>query len=482
MKLSELNPGQATPLGAGVSGFSLQTQPQAQSMKLSDLSGATSNLAQSQNAVDASRVFQTPLTEIAGGHGNELMEPAKGGIKSGLQEIFSVGAGHAGPVGEGMRQAAPEWAKAMDTFEGSLKPSNTSQAVGAGQMGLAEMFLGGGKGLKMLGEATGLSGFFAGRKAAKELKNTVQAITPKLTSGEMEGANVITPKRGAPYIDMSNDASHVKKAKRVMGIVGGKDKNVDLHAVEDEIGRVAEDQLKPHLAGNKVPFNFEDLQNKMKLTTPPDNLKGTNNLAAKKAWDHAREVMLGHINDFMTRSAKKTGDFTSQTDLNDVWDAFKSSTDKAERELKFDFGTPQYSGTKAAVQQFRADGYQLIEDAMKYPGQLEQVNRAEEFVKHAKGTGIQLDTPQQVKGLLEQLGITTDSEAIAKATFFKDKIAEMRDLYGVRDNLRTWIPDYIRNNDTFAKRNPIKTDVFKYGAGLAGGGAALYGAKKLTED
>lgn len=155
------------------------------------LDSSMTSLGSSQSMLDKSRVFQTPLTEIAGGHGDELMEPAKGGIKAALKDFFSVGAGHAGPVGEGMRQAGPEWAKAMDAFEGGLNPTNTSQAVGAGQVDAAGL-LAGGKGLMSLAkgaaEATGLSGFFAARKEAKGVGKIAEALNPELTGKKLAKA------------------------------------------------------------------------------------------------------------------------------------------------------------------------------------------------------------------------------------------------------------------------------------------------------
>lgn len=429
---------------------------------------AQTALTTSQKAFDASQVFYSPLQNVATGQQDQTLQHSIGAAKGALGEFASAGAQNAGPIGADMKAHANGFFDDLDT---TLKPTNTAQATGMADTQLGAMLLGGGKAIKELAKGTGLADWFASRAATKELNNTVKSITPKLTSREMEGANVITPKRGAPYVDMSSDPTFVERAKTVQGLVKGKDKNIDVRAVEDRISQVAQDELKPHLAQNKVPVNFEDVRTKLSLTTPPDNLKGISNEAAKTAWDHAREVMLGNLDTTLKREATKVGDFTAPTDMNHLWDAAKVATDKAERELKFDFGTPQYAGTKAAVQQFRGDIYQFIEDALKYPGQMERLNQAEEFVQRARGTGIQLDTPEQISAFLKQMGITTDADSIANASFFKNKIKELRNLYGVRDDLRTWLPDYVKGNQQFSQRHPHLTKAGEIGIAATGLGA-----------
>lgn len=331
------------------------------------------------------------------------------------------------------------------------------------------------------GAKTAIQGLANQKADAAALDTAQKAIIPKLSSGEMQDAKIITPSKGAPYVDMTGDPKHMEAANAVKGIVKGNDVNVDKTAVENRITHVAENEIKPTLTQNKVPLNYADVRGKMELSNPPINFKqpGQPNAAAMTAWDNTREVMLSHLDDFMTKQATKEGDFGSQTDMNHLWDGLKSAADKAEAEIKADFGTPEYQGKKAAVQAFRADGYQLISDAQRFPGQQSLVNKAEEFVNHAKGSGIQIDTPEQRTAFIKQLGLQSTPEGEKNAAFFDNKISELKNLYRAKDNISTWIPDYLKENQTMAQRHPIASGALKLGLGVGLGGTALGVANEI---
>lgn len=483
LSLEELKKMGATPV-QGMSSTQMQAAGATKPKSFFDegLDSSMTALGSSQSMLDRTRVFQTPLTEIAGGHGDELLEGPTGGIKQALKSFFSAGAQNAGPVGQGMLANAPEFAQNIEATNKMLEPTNTSQAVGMAQTQLAEMLLGSTKAIKTISEGTGLSKFFAGRKEAKELKKTIDAITPKLTSGEMEEAGaagkVFTPKRGAPKVDFSGDRQYQEIAKDVKGVVEGKDPNIDIHNLRTVIADTSEQGVKPHLSQNKVPFNFEDFQNKMKLVKPTLSLK--RDPSAAKTYDYVRDRVVERVYGALKGAAKKEGDFTSQTDFNDVWNARKLIDDVSEEELKtVTFGTPEYTGAKAAIQDMRGGLSDFIKDSLRFPGQMEQVNKMEEFIQVARARGIEIDTPEQVKDLMKQMGIENTPDDLARAALFESSMKKISNFYKAIDNVKTKIPDYIKENSSFAKRNPNVTKGLTLAAGA---GVGTYAVNKVTGD
>lgn len=450
------------------------------------------------------------------GHSQSLMDSVGGfynDIKTGIaknagSQLMSAGAQHAGPIGAGMAAAAPEWNKYMQEGEAAMQPQGVGQQIGNVEGNVAPILMGGEgivNGIKSIPamvdavRAKGVVGLakegfegakniinsFAENRADKAALETSQrAIIPKMTSTEAGNYTMVNPTRGAAYPDMSADKAHMEAADAVKHIVKGVDKNADKIAVEDRIAHVAENEAKPLLA-QKTPLNFEDIRGKMMLNEPPTNFKqpGEPNKAAMTSWDNTREVMLNHLADYMTKAATKEGDFGAQTDTNHLWDGIKSATDKAERELKMDFGTSEYAGKKAAIEAFRRDGMQILGDSIRFPGQMDLLNKAEEFVQHARGSGIQLSTPEQRTAFIKQMGLRSTPESEKTAADFEGKISQLKNLYKAKDNLSTWMGQYLQENQSWAQKNPIKASALKGGAavgvGLTGAGVVGAEAKKM---
>lgn len=344
---------------------------------------------------------------------------------------------------------------------------------------------GAGKVAKFVGDTFGGGIVNATSKSADQsaLKETMNALTPKLTAGELREAGaagrITTPKRGAPKVDFSGDTKFQEIARDAKGLINGKDPNVDIHNLRTGIETLSEKSVKPFLEENKVPFNFEDLQNKLALVHPQSSLKA--DPSALKTYDRVREEVQSNLYKSLKSTASKSGDFFNSTDLNQLWDARKILDVKSEEELGSKvFGSPEYTGAKAAIQDMRQGLSQFITDSLHFPGQAEQVNKMQEFLQMARSRGIEVSSPQELEGLMKQMGITNTSENEAKAAFFSDSMKKASNLYRAIDNIKTKIPDYLRDNSTFAKRHPLITGAAKVGAGAVGGGAVFGATQNLT--
>lgn len=106
----------------------------------SDFSTAQGALGHSQGVIDASKVFQTPLTNITSGNGQDNLDHAKGALTGLAQGIAPAGAQNAGPIGADMLAHAPEFAKNIQGLT-DWNPANTSQAVGQAEGAIASFAL-----------------------------------------------------------------------------------------------------------------------------------------------------------------------------------------------------------------------------------------------------------------------------------------------------------------------------------------------------
>lgn len=433
MKLSELDKGEAIPLGAGVSSFSLGSGPTIPSMKLSDLSGASAGLQSSQNMVDQSRVFQTPLTQIAGGHGDELGDTAKGGFKQAVKDFFSGGAQNAGPVGAGMLANAPGFAQDLHMTDQALQPANTNEAVGMGQTGLAEMLLGGGKALKTIGDATGLSAMLASRKEGKAVGKIAEALNPELTGKKLSkayqgvgtGDRSALPKKLFSEQTLTPDEDTVDLASRLKnrGSMSGKNALEDLNSISGDFTKTEKGiddlfQGDPSLVYNadkqtlfqgladlhaKIPEEFKAIKENQSVYDAVVNY-------GKKVAQEAEDTPKG------IREARKKFDYQAKTEFPTAYDEsgvinLKSPAGrgiKAVRDLlnNHTYETaPQGSKIKEEILH-ESDLYKAIQRLAPKAATAHGMNKIRELIKEhpilstifgsALGTGIVAEAKQQL--------------------------------------------------------------------------------------
>lgn len=418
-----------------------------------------------------------------GNSNSGLMEIMKGvgkGALATMQGVHDLGSMAEGALGLHQLGQDPGEQALGNKINQHTTANNPDQVVGKGiEFGL-EMGAGGAKslaeGTAKVGQATlgGFKGFLENRAA----KNTISALTPKMTSGEMEAApNVLKPRIGAPRIDMTKDKGFMEMANDTKGIVQGKSAINDKNALQGAIKKDSE-ELRGHFDQNKVPTHFSNLIKKLELVQPQQSLKSDPN--AFGTYSRVRNEVQDSIYQSMKSKAKGAGDFGSKTNPNDFWESMKILDKKSEEELGTKvFGTPEYTGAKSAIQDMRQSLMQYARDSLKFPGQMEQVNKMQEFVQVAKQRGIEIDSFDQFKGLMKDMGIKNTSEDVSRAAYLEEKMRKMSNYYKAIDNVSTKVPDEIRANNTFGKRHPLLKTAAKGVAGTLGVGAT-YEAGKIA--
>lgn len=425
-----------------------QAQPKS-TVRFKPLNAAQSALSSSQRIADT---FRTPLMDIQAGQAERGVDVLKGAVKQGVADISRAGAQHAGPVGAEMLRGAPAFAQNVGALEQAVKPTNEAQAQGAAMTTMAEVALGT-KGAKDIISNLPLVRNFL---KTRELTKATKAIAPKLTTEQMrEAPNVIKSRFASPRIDYSKDKQFMGMVEDVKGIVRGKSAIDDKNALRTAIETVSEQEVKPLLAQNTVPANFEDLIDKLKLVHPQSSLKA--DPSAAKTYNRVREEVQGSLYSYLKQIAKNKQSFGSQTDFNDVWDARKLLDAKAEEELGAKvFGTPEYTGAKSAIQDMRQALTQYIKDSIQFPGQMENVNLMQDFIQVARQRGIDIGSDEGVR-LMQQMGLKTTPEQMAIVQKFEDTMRRISNYYKAIDNVSTKVPDEIRKGGIIKRtvKNPF---------------------------
>ena len=435
---------------------------------------------------------KNPLQKIADGQGKDNIEVSKGALKQGIKDFASVGM-QANPILQPMLlKHAPALKAAFDAFDKAVTPTNNAQKEGALNTSIAEMAIptAGVRKSKVAVTALQKTGSTI-KGAGTALKNTIKTPQSPLD----EAVEVTSPARykkdsiasmekaGLPggaqkqgvfgTYKAAPNARDTEVAKSVQGIVSTKKGPLDnIVAVNEEIGKVS-DNLSTHFAENEVPFNFEDLRKASDLITPDATLKA--DPAAFKTYARVKENLLTTMNNQLKTSAKASGTFESKTNMADVWDARKVIDQRIEEELgATTFGTPQYTGIKAAALDFRNGFNEFIANNVANPGQMEQVNKMQEFLQVSRARGIEIpDDEAAINMLRESFGLDASSEASARAAVFKDTMQRLNKMYEARGNIAESNYRLLDKNaiQRWVKQNPSKARALEYGIGVAGVGA-----------
>lgn len=349
----------------------------------------------------------------------------------------------------------------------NLKATNTPQAVGKGIETAAELF-------------TGAGTANAARKAATFSGDLIKTVAPKLTPTEIKeaaklGLATVSKLTGKVSLDFSKDPSVVKAADAVKDYVKvGAPAATNINRVKDGITTFAENTVKPLLAENPTPFHFDQLRDSLKLVTPDESLKAEP--LAFQTYERVRERILQTVYNVL----KKSGERGNITDHNQLWDARKVIDSVIENELgSKTFGTPQYTGVKAAAKDIRNGLSRFITDNIANPGQMDKINQLKEFIQVARSKGIEI-TEEMLPALKQQMGITDIPEAQALAKEFEAHIGKLNGMYTALENLASHIPQEVGKTriGRFLKAHPRVKDAVKIGAGATAGALGI----KLLND
>lgn len=227
---------------------------------------------------------------------------------------------------------------------------------------------------------------------------------------------------------------------------------------------------------NSAHVNFEDIRGYMEHNnTPPENI--TKDPTASESYRRSTENALNTIYKTMKDTANKTGSFDGATPGSDIRQARIAVDQQITKELGEEtFGTPQYKGIKAAEVNARNIINRMSEDMVRYPGQLEAVNKYNDFIDTLKSRNadVQID-PQYEAELKDKFGLKSTPESESAAQKLADQHTKMSQLYEARDNLIEKYQANVGKNrwQEFLKNNPKIRRVIKYGALI--GGASFIG-------
>lgn len=329
-------------------------------------------------------------------------------------------------------------------------------------------------------QVTSMAAREAEKKAARATQDLIEIVSPKITP--VKGAKDIASGKGvAPSlfktgrIDQSEVPFVQKAAEAVRGVVKkGKSFIDNVNSVLGKIEDVSENAVRPFLSQNKVPFHFENLRNKLQLVQPDDVLKA--DPGAFKTYGEVRERLLQSFYNQLNKSGNKL----ASTDYNELWDARKALDSQIQRELGDKiFGTPQFTGVKAAARDMRRAFSEFIVDGLQYPGQMERVNQLQDFIQVARGKGIDIPNEgEAVKLLQRQFGLTAGEADVARAAFFRDSMERMNAMYDAVTNMSPKAVQEIGKTgyQLWMKNHPLLKEVLKGGAFATGAGGLFTGA------
>lgn len=230
------------------------------------------------------------------------------------------------------------------------------------------------------------------------------------------------------------NAHDVEVGKSALPYVQGtSDPVVKIQNLNQGIKDVSQD-TDNFLDKNSAPSNFGDMRDYVEANNQPaPGLK--DDPSAFEAFQRTSQRALNTLNKVMTDTAKATEDFGPVTPGSDIRQARIAIDQQIKTELKgATLGSPQYTGIKAAAVSARNVLNRMSEDMLRYPGQLEQLNRYNADLGALQERGIDITSEAQ-NALKAKYGLTSTAESEANATKLSAQHKTMSNLFEARDNL-----------------------------------------------
>ena len=208
---------------------------------------------------------------------------------------------------------------------------------------------------------------------------------------------------------------------------------------------------------NPSKVNFEDMRKYIEINNKPDvNIQ--KDPGAFEAYSRSNENALNTLYKTMEDASKESGDFGPDISGSLIRKARINVDRQIAKELGEEvFGTPQFKGIKAAEVSVRNTLNRMSEDFLRYPDQMENVNKMNDFISSAKQRGVDIDlnNPEIVKKIEDSFGLKKTPESDAKANQLAEEHRYMSNLYEARDNMidkyqarvgKNKIQDAVKNN------------------------------------
>jgi len=323
-------------------------------------------------------------------------------------------------------------------------------------------------------------------KKPVDLTNVVApALTPKKMDEAIKYGDVkakISPitKQQTPDFSGNPEIQKLAQVAKDNGLKPGNLPAKNLEINNQAIKRVANNVAEPLLRGNKRLTNFEDIRKYTDGVEPPFVLKSEP--VALSSFNQLKERFLSVLADSIKKSQSSTGKFgtgkrpmSGTVDLNELWAPGKTIDRMISDELgNAVWGTPQYTGIKAAAMAIRDVPRQFISDSLRFPGQMEKIVQMREVANTLAKKGIEFGLPEQ-KLYMKQMGIISTPEASAVANTWEKSMDTLHSLLDIRNNLAPKVRVGMGTNAVgrFFKANPVTAGIIQKGAETTGLGAVV---------
>lgn len=386
----------------------------------------------------------------------------------------------------------PEFAK--DVAIGTAQTGDFVEGLGTGAGGLAGSTLLN-AGVKAASRLT---------SPAHTLQGIVEALTPKLKPTQTAKGINEAAKRGESFdpsdmqsvqrsLDAIQDVANTL-GKKITDVVkpGIKQAKENGARIGQTISEYAKQVVSPFVQKSGVNYNFTDLRDALKIVRPSEALEGQ----ALSTYNKVRERILSAVSNKVSpdtkglsslSSVRKATSNTGRVEQKvtkgdeDFWDARKIIDSIVDEETRGKaFGDASLAGAKAAYRDMRQGFAQYLSDGYRYPGQMKNVNRANNFlstdqVKNMDKTGWSLDEIEKQFGLNKSTANDLDAaeweKHMSNLSAMYDAIANTTSR-AVKEEGKSWLA-------LFAKEHPALVKGIELGAGAVGAGALFEGGRQV---
>jgi len=302
--------------------------------------------------------------------------------------------------------------------------------------------------------------------------NKKDSIAAFKRAGEPGG---VVAEGGLKRYEVAPDARAREIADDTYGLVSSKVGPIEnIGSVNTRIKGIAETEVRPFLQQHNFQYNPLQLETFLKQLPKPLSLKA--NPETFRAYNAVIQTAMQ-----IAKKYPPTGE--------GLWDARKAIDDMIEKEFgDAAFDSASGIGARRAALSIRSGINDFISEGLG-GGDLDLVNKVNDFIREARKRGIEIDNPEAVKkqmvasGAQGNLGLEIPDEELLKA-FWKAKLREMNNLYIAQENMAERAYKLLGKNaiERWLKTHPTSREIGKQVLLWGGlGSASAIGAAVLSD-
>lgn len=342
-----------------------------------------------------------------------------------------------------------------------------------------------------------------GRGATATEKKIVGALTPILKPTELKKGITAAASQGEKFDASATTAVQksyqaVKDAASALGKRGSDIIKTGVKKAEANVARIggtikeyAQKVVSPFIQKSGASYNFADLKSALNIIKPSGALSEEETAAWTKVKNRVLQAIadkvgpevknISSITGFR-RAADEAGNIPAKVSKGDedFWDARKIIDGIVEEESKGKaWGDAKLTGAKAAYRDLREGFQRYLSDAYRYPGQMEKVNAANDFLATQQTKSMD-KTGWNLQDFEKQFGLERSSASDANANEWEHHMSTMHSLYDAMSNVttravkesgKTW-------SELYKKAHPLISRMVGGAATVVGGGAVYETAKE----